>query len=711
MMDFHKYTSLPVAFFGGIVMLLGSAIAQAENPDCGTRLISNTKLDSDMDCPGTALLLTGNKSKKVALNCAGYSISSDTGSVIIASKVSGVTIKNCVIQANDYFSHGVLLANRAIKSVVQNNTITTFGDSSHGISLRDSSDNRIIGNAIHSFGSNDASAMLIGSGSNSNLVQRNTLQSEFSYPLNIESSSHNRIYNNTLMPPNGYVLLRSFALQSGGLGVDASGNLHAVDSNWESSRGIGDATAYFQIDPVTGLANSVKPLLKKGKDVGFGFDALDVLPDNRILVLSSLGSPSALYEINPNTGKVTRILKLPAFDGVPNGLEATGNTSLLATTDEGELLNIDLDTGDVTERGEQATAWADVAVHPSSGKVYAVSQRRPEEIFESVHLYEIDPANGQIITEIGDTGEVKISSIDFAPIGTLYGNSDGRLIEIDPVNASVVWVNSAGFGPDPLERKPRKNKLKDNLFQSDDGSLRFLQTIILPTASELAISSARVEIIPNAVMVDSAVLPFLDEPARITLNNLVGDFHNLLVDSENDGNFDPCPSPQCKFVSYDDGSLVFDVKGFSSYSSEEKTNPSLEFVTAVVRAEIKALLSTPGNSKSVKKFLKAAQEDIVSALTYLKNGNIRKGLIDIGKSVADLGKAKDKGAPTDSLIDHLLEAAKNEAQAAIDAAIARTGDAALIAEAEAYKDEADAELLADKAITGYKNAWNTASKA
>ena len=51
------------------------------------------------------------------------------------------------------------------------------------------------------------------------------------------------------------------------------------------------------------------------------------------------------------------------------------------------------------------------------------------------------------------------------------------------------------------------------------------------------------------------------------LENLGGTSRTLLVDPEDDGTFVPCPSSQCTPVSFTDGTLIFDVTGFTTYSS------------------------------------------------------------------------------------------------------------------------------------------------
>lgn len=62
--------------------------------------------------------------------------------------------------------------------------------------------------------------------------------------------------------------------------------------------------------------------------------------------------------------------------------------------------------------------------------------------------------------------------------------------------------------------------------------------------------------------------PFLDVPARITFTGLNGASRRLIVDDEDDGSFEARAEPRCTLVSFNDGTLVFDVSGFTTFSSE-----------------------------------------------------------------------------------------------------------------------------------------------
>jgi hypothetical protein len=461
---------------------------------------------------------------------------------------------------------------RLTGSTISGNTISTTGKESRAMDFRDnSSSNLITDNTVHTTGSSSL-GIRFQVGSANNIVTNNTFQADASYAVNIQSSSGNVFTGNTLISAEGYLFQGQLSLQNGGLGIDSAGNIFAVENDWGSSSGIGEATAFFMVDPVTGVANSVIPLLGSGVDVGFGFDALDILPNGTILALSGQGGDSAsIYVINPNTGEVTAFaLNLPILSGSLNGLEATGNTSMLATTNKGELASIDLTTGDVTLIGDQGVGWTGLAIHPTSGKAYTISRWR-DELSLTAHLYEIDLTNGQVIAKIGDTDTRWLSDIDFAPDGTLYGSQDLVVIDI----ATGLGTTVGSFGGDPLEPISQNNSIENSVLQTDQGSVNFTGNILLPSA-EADISSTRVDISFNEAKVDSTALPFLDAPARITLTGLPGSSRSLLVDPEDDGSFVSCLSPQCTLVSFSGGELVLDVTGFTTYSSFGEPEPDIK---------------------------------------------------------------------------------------------------------------------------------------
>jgi len=566
-MSDHKFTYLKTVLLAGVLMLLNTTNIYAVTPACDTTLTTDTIFDSDMNCPSRAIRFNAG-SNNVVLDCAGFSISTTDDIVISGGSASGITIKNCTISTAHRNGRGMQFGGLT-NSTISGNTISTTGRESRGMDFRDNaSSNLIIDNTVHTAGSSSL-GIRFQVGSDNNTVTNNTFQADASYAVNIQSASGNVLTGNTLISPNGYIMQRQFSLQNGGMSVDSAGNIYAVENDWGSSNGIGEATAFFLVDPVTGVANSVIPLLEGGVDFGFGFGALEILPNGDVMAFTGgSGAPAGpFYKIDPNTGEVTEIpggVVPVSVTGDPSGLEAT-DTTLYATTNVGELLSIDLTTGDVTEIGvEGIVGWAGLAIHPISKDAYTIS-RWNDEPSKTAHLYKIDITNNQIIAEIGDTDVKWLSDIDFAPDGTLYGNSNLVVIDITTGQSTA----RGSFGGDPLEPLSQDNSIENTVMQTDQGSINFTGNIILPSVAETDISSTSVEISANKVMVDSTTHPYLNVPARISLVGLSGTEKTLLVDENDDGTFDSCPTALCTLVSFTGGNLIFDVMGFTTYSSEE----------------------------------------------------------------------------------------------------------------------------------------------
>jgi len=263
------------------------------------------------------------------------------------------------------------------------------------------------------------------------------------------------------------------------------------------------------------------------------------------------------------------------------------------------------------------------------------------------------------------------------------------------------------------------NTLTDQAFTpTAAASVQFLEPIDLPPSLLLSLDAEAIQIGENSIFIDSAQFPFLDLPARITFENLGGASRILLVDFEDDGTFVPCDPPQCTLVSFTGGTLVFDVSGFTTYSSGESESPpvdSIEIVVDAVLVEIDALLVDPETSKKAKKKLKLAGKKLTKALKKLNADNIKKGLLEVSKGVKELIKAERKGV---TLVIHqielLVESSRAEAQEAVDMAEAMDGKQKFIDEAKAAMAKAQEKRVQgkpDKAIGLYRAAWDKAQKA
>ena len=109
-----------------------------------------------------------------------------------------------------------------------------------------------------------------------------------------------------------------------------------------------------------------------------------------------------------------------------------------------------------------------------------------------------------------------------------------------------------------------------------------------------------------------------------------------------------------------------------------------------------------------------SEKRLEKALRKLEEGDVKKGLKEIGKAVKELLKAGKKGADVNDLVDLLLESSRTEAQTAINLAIAIGGkpkeiDKAL-REMDKARNKSDKGKL-DKAIKHYSRAWGKAQNA
>jgi hypothetical protein len=245
-----------------------------------------------------------------------------------------------------------------------------------------------------------------------------------------------------------------------------------------------------------------------------------------------------------------------------------------------------------------------------------------------------------------------LSDIDFSPGGILYGN-DG-LFEIDITTGLATYIG--GFGPDPHEPLSQNNTLTDQTFSAPSASALFLQPINLPASMFLSLDAEAIQLGDNSIFVDSTLHPFLDGPATITFENLGGINRELLVDRENDGSFIPCGPTRCTFVSFSGGTLVFDVAGFTTYSSADSDMQTLESVVLEALDEIKTLFLDPDVSGPAETDLQSARHKLIKSLDWLDLDNVPNALQTIGRAINDLRNAETEGADVAALIDQLDEA-------------------------------------------------------
>lgn len=157
---------------------------------------------------------------------------------------------------------------------------------------------------------------------------------------------------------------------------------------------------------------------------------------------------------------------MPSFS-VHGGGGGAGSGVLLATSDFGHLLLVDIDAGTAVFLGAVGTipggrkpGWSGISFDPD-GDLFVASNRAFERgdpscsVVKCAFLYNIDPATGAFLDELGSTGFAFLSDIDFSG-AILYTNlrdndtedpHRGILATIDPVSGAATLVGTRfGFG-------------------------------------------------------------------------------------------------------------------------------------------------------------------------------------------------------------------------------------------------------------------------
>ena len=129
--------------------------------------------------------------------------------------------------------------------------------------------------------------------------------------------------------------------------------------------------------------------------------------------------------------------------------------TLLAGTNKGELVEIDIGAGTATLVGDAGGeyGWSDLAMD-GTGNLWAVSRQSSEES-STAHLYTINPATGAVISHIGDVEFPYMAGIDFGSNGALYANwwtddNDGGLARINTATAELTPAQNLKFGTNPF---------------------------------------------------------------------------------------------------------------------------------------------------------------------------------------------------------------------------------------------------------------------
>jgi len=171
------------------------------NAACEDTISSDLTLNTDLNCSGTALILGADS---ITLDCAGHTIGYAlfvNGSAVNATDRFNVTIKNCnILQQNGtitlaWYDTGAINFNRTNFSTIQDVSIRTMANNSHGISMTNSLSNNVTSVVAHTYGGVSVPFYIESSfnGSFSNLTANSTI--DWSTGFYVWGSSNNSFAN------------------------------------------------------------------------------------------------------------------------------------------------------------------------------------------------------------------------------------------------------------------------------------------------------------------------------------------------------------------------------------------------------------------------------------------------------------------------------------------------------------------------------------
>ena len=153
-----------------------------QNSSCNQEITESTTLEENLTCPGTAINIGADD---IILDCDGHTINYSTAGVFgyginNSGGYDNVTIKNCnIVEGNSTTNnkYGIYFSN-ADDGTIENNNITTEGNSGHGIYSYSSNLNTLLNNTI-------------------------TTSGEYGYGISFDSSSDSNVTSNTITTNGG----------------------------------------------------------------------------------------------------------------------------------------------------------------------------------------------------------------------------------------------------------------------------------------------------------------------------------------------------------------------------------------------------------------------------------------------------------------------------------------------------------------------------
>ena len=588
--------------------------------ECTTVNASST-LTADISASGSCILIA---TSDVVFDCNGHVISWDTGagnsaSAVLVENMSNITVKNCVLRDLSVHSNrsvGINLTNTNLSTLL-NNTIQTNGTThNYGIILQNNSNNNTVtNNTIRTNGTTDNYGIHILISSHNNTINNNFIFTDGSagtnygiYLFNIVTQ--NIIANNTIAT-NGTTSNSGIYLSSNAHNNTISNNSINTNGTTTSNYGIAILSTVFENIVRNNSISTYGSSSNHGMYLQSSADNNSIF-NNTIQTNGTAGTNYGIYIFVSGRGNNV-INNTIRTNGTSNNVGIRLETAAGGVMANNTLVNNNLQTNGTSSGNRGIYLFG-------TGVIFnLVANNTIQTSGTSINLgiqfssaYNNTAINNTITTTGTSTDNYGVSFASTSAVNntiinssiTTNGTANNTGIRFDPggnknlvanVTITTGGTNSSGIGfvsahNNTLEnitlnntliwittQGSQNNTLSNITFLNANGSIRITAQAMTNQTEE--VNQSLLNITNNTAFLNSTNLTWLNTTAQITLNTITWADPRPLVSGNDDGAYINCSSSTCTEHSYAGGIYVFNVTGFTTYSSEQNAS-SCERITS-----------------------------------------------------------------------------------------------------------------------------------
>ena len=475
------------------------------------------------------------------------------------------------------FNFGIGVQNGVNNDVSFNDIETSgTGDAANGINVTNLNNSRFINNTIHATGSDTLRGIWVRVNSNNNLFHNNTIRTEAffgtpSYGIELNTNASNNSVMGNNITTNGtssdygvYVFLSDRTTIAYNTIRTQSGNVgNGIDIDGDTGPSVFSDYTFI-------VGNNITAGHGAGSNTGVEIEEARfvVIENNTISVNSSTGSSNVGMDVSSFSFRVN----------------VTGNRFTTQGGTGGG--NIGIDFGSMGN----GTAQHNIVVTNGGSNSDGYSATGDNNTINNNTFF--IHATGSRGLSIGGTSATAVRNLTSAFIGnSIHVNStdsvgisilglafpERHVFNHTALNVTGTWIQAEGGSGTRIQGNFSLN-FTNTTFLSENGSIRIPGSFIL-NFSQVRINWSNLNITRNRAFMNATNTTYLknntndtvhmNQSAQITLRGIGVTIALPTVDFEDDGTFATCSSPQCVEVSYANGVFVFNVSGFTTYSSTE----------------------------------------------------------------------------------------------------------------------------------------------